>query len=383
MHAAIKASVSDGNTIAGKPGHTRVQLASGMDPARMSLSAEEAQVVSRARNAVALSELVANAGLPTSKAELVVGTLLRRRLLIESEEAAAPDLTPERRAEIVGIEARLERNYFELLGVPNGAPAEACKQAYYQLSMRLHPDRFYGQDLGPFRPRVDRIFRKLTEAQAVLTDRDKRQAYQNAHPELFRAPTATAVHDGVRAEDRARRIARHPYLAKAARLHELLSRARTSIDANQPAQALIDLEQLLKLDPQNPQAKQLLSEAAAKKDGIRGQQVYEEGLRLLSGGDTTGATHRFLEALEKAPSREVCTKGCQAAVECRDFKSAKTFAQKWVELEPRAAKAHLALAEILERLGMQKNAKREAEEALKLDPDNKPAKALVTKLRWA
>jgi curved DNA-binding protein CbpA len=294
------------------------------------------------------------------------------------------DLPVERKQELLTLERRLETaNCFELLGVPNGATPEACKAAYYELSMRLHPDRFFGKNLGSFRGRIDKVFRALTEAQQTLTDREKRAVYERAHPELFRVEAPVQAHDTVRADDRARRIARHPYLAKAARQHELLGRARKALDAGQVAPALLDLQQLLTIDPQNAEAKRLMQLAQQKKDAHRGQQAYEEGVKHASVGDFAAATRALLEAIERAPSLQVCLKGHEAASRDGDWKSAKLFAQKWVEYEPRSAKARLALAEVMERVGLLKNAKREAEEALRLDPDNKTAKALAAKLRWA
>ena len=376
--------MSDGKTIAGKPGHTEVTVPQGLDLAKLRLSLDEGMVVARAVKGVRLSELAKPLG---PRADEILGSLLARGLLLEKGGDAAlseqVDLPLERKKEILALEAKIDGpNPFELLGVTNGASVEACKNAYYDLSMRLHPDRYYGKELGSFRARIDKIFRKLTEAQVTLTDREKRAAFEKANPLLFRAAVAPTVHDDLRADDRARRIARHPYLAKHARQAELLGRARKEIDTH-PAQAMLDLEQLLKLEPNNNEAKRLLVEATAKKDKLRGAAAFDEGVKLASIGDMANAVLRLTEALEKSPNLNVAVKGFDASVREGDWKSARLFGQKWVEYEPRSSKAHLSLAEAMDRVGLAKNAKREAEEALKLDPDNKAAKALIAKLRWA
>ena len=377
--------MSDGKTIAGKPGHTEVTVPSGLDLAKLRLSLDEGMVVARAAKGSRLDELAKPLG---ARADEILGSLLAKGLLLEKGGDAAlseqVELTLERKKEILAIEAKLETtNPFELLGVGNGSSVEICKNAYYDLSMRLHPDRHYGKELGSFRARIDKIFRKLTEAQVTLTDREKRAAFEKANPVLFRAAVAPSVHDNLRADDRARRIARHPYLAKHARQAELLSRARKELDGSHPAQAILDLEQLLKLEPNNAEAKKLLVEATTKKDKLRGVAAFDEALKLASVGDMTNAVLRLTEALEKSPTLNVAVKGYEFSCREGDWKNARLFGQKWVEYEPRSSKAHLSLAEAMERVGLQKNAKREAEEALKLDPDNKAAKALVAKLRWA
>jgi tetratricopeptide (TPR) repeat protein len=381
--------VSDPKAIAGRPSQTLVELPGGVDLGALALSSEEGFVLSRVGKGLKLNELVAASGLSAEKAERVIERLLAKGALRERVSAAMAEeveLTPERKQEILALEVKLETaNFFELLGLPNGAPADACKSAYYALSMRLHPDRYFGKRLGSFLPRIEKIFRRLTEAQQVLTEPARRAAYQQAHPGLFlrEVEAPDAVHDHVRSEDRARRIARHPYMAKAARTQELVGRARKALQGGQAGAALLDLEQLLKLEPEHPEGKRLHATATLKHTEARGQVAYEEAVKLAASGDNTAALRGFGQALERAPTVEVCKRGMKVASELGDPRSAKGFAQKWTELEPRNAKARLALAEVLDQLGLLKNAKREAEEAVKLDPENKTAKALYAKLRWS
>lgn len=381
--------MTEHKAIAGRPSQTLVELPGGVDLAALRLTSEEGRLLARVGKGLRLNELVAASGLAADKAEQLISRLLAKGALRERGAAAADEeveLLPERKQEILALEAKLESaSFFALLGVPAGAPAEDCKRAYYALSMRLHPDRYFGKRLGTFLPRIEKIFRKLTEAQQVLTDPARRAAYQKAHPQLFPAAAAEpeAVHDHMRAEDRARRIARHPYLAKTARTQELLGRARKALQSNQPGAALLDLEQLLKLEPAHAEAKRLQAEATARHTGQRGQAAFDEAVKLAAAGDNAAALRGFGQALERAPTVEVCKRGMQVAHALADLKSAKTFAQKWTELEPRNAKARLAFAEVLEQLGMLKNAKREADEAARLEPENKTAKTLAAKLRWA
>ena len=38
------------------------------------------------------------------------------------------------------------------------------KRAYFAASKELHPDRFYGKDIGPYRDKLSDIFAQLTRA---------------------------------------------------------------------------------------------------------------------------------------------------------------------------------------------------------------------------
>jgi molecular chaperone DnaJ len=64
-----------------------------------------------------------------------------------------------------------KRDFYEVLGVEKGADAKAVKSAYRKLAMKYHPDRNSDD------PKADEKFREATEAYEVLSDAQKRQAY--------------------------------------------------------------------------------------------------------------------------------------------------------------------------------------------------------------
>ena len=60
-----------------------------------------------------------------------------------------------------------------LLGVPNGADKTVLKRAYFKLSKDVHPDRFYGKQLGSFAERLSVVFEAVSRAYARLTSSEK------------------------------------------------------------------------------------------------------------------------------------------------------------------------------------------------------------------
>ncbi len=68
--------------------------------------------------------------------------------------------------------------YYNLLGVSKNASLDEIKKAYRQLAMKWHPDR--NKDPG-----AEEHFKKINEAYAVLSNPDKRQAYDMYGPEGF------------------------------------------------------------------------------------------------------------------------------------------------------------------------------------------------------
>ena len=64
-----------------------------------------------------------------------------------------------------------KRDYYEVLGVNRDADEEAVKKAYRKLAMKWHPDR------NPDHPKAEEHFKEAKEAYEVLTDAQKRAAY--------------------------------------------------------------------------------------------------------------------------------------------------------------------------------------------------------------
>lgn len=65
-----------------------------------------------------------------------------------------------------------KRDYYEVLGVDRSADADALKKAYRALALKYHPDR------NPDDPAAEDKFKEASEAYAVLSDPDKRRAYE-------------------------------------------------------------------------------------------------------------------------------------------------------------------------------------------------------------
>jgi molecular chaperone DnaJ len=64
-----------------------------------------------------------------------------------------------------------KRDYYEILGVSRDADEDALKKAYRTIAMRDHPDR------NPDDPEAEDRFKAASEAYAILSDAEKRRAY--------------------------------------------------------------------------------------------------------------------------------------------------------------------------------------------------------------
>jgi hypothetical protein len=76
-----------------------------------------------------------------------------------------PGLDQETKTRILRLHRRLKTlKPHELLGLSPGADPAMVKRAYFAASKEVHPDRFYGKDIGPYRDKLSDIFAQLTRA---------------------------------------------------------------------------------------------------------------------------------------------------------------------------------------------------------------------------
>jgi tetratricopeptide (TPR) repeat protein len=111
--------------------------------------------------------------------------------------------------EIAGMRERIQtkaaalasQNYFEMLGLPLGASAEDVRKAFFRLAKEFHPDRSAKDGLQDLEETLEYIFSNLSEAQRALVDPDARVEYEAAMKE---GPRRTSLAPKPKDEDEVR-----------------------------------------------------------------------------------------------------------------------------------------------------------------------------------
>lgn len=313
-------------------------------------------------------------------------------------DAEKVDIPEDRQKEILALEAKLSANHFEVLGVPAGAAPEQVRDAFHALSRKFHPDRYHGRELGSFKGRIDAVFKRLVEANNVLTDPEKRQAYIDANPFVraaIRAATGTnpalkpapaaprSAEEEARDAERRARLARHPYLAKVSKVQENLNRAKQHMEKGEYSHAFTVLNIANQVDPQNTEVKALLADARRRAEHERSDADYKRGVQALEQGNDELALQAFKAAVNISASNHVAAFAAAQLLEKLggDPKEISGFAQKAVEAMPTKVEYRVLLGRMLDAGGMKALAKKHFEEALRLGPEHPDVKKHVKK-RW-
>ena len=86
-----------------------------------------------------------------------------------SDLVEGSDLSDETKRRIIRLHRRMRKLApHDLLGVAKDADGTAIKRAFGAASKELHPDRYFGKDLGRFREKLAKIFNRITEAMQEL-----------------------------------------------------------------------------------------------------------------------------------------------------------------------------------------------------------------------
>jgi tetratricopeptide (TPR) repeat protein len=95
-----------------------------------------------------------------------------------SELDESADISVETRARILHAYYALEgRNLYQTLGLTRDADRQEIRSAYFELSKLFHPDAYFGRALGGFKPKMEAVFKRLTECYEVLGKPKKRREY--------------------------------------------------------------------------------------------------------------------------------------------------------------------------------------------------------------
>ena len=185
----------------------------------------------------------------------------------------------------------LQRNYYEVLGLPPGASTDQIKKKYRELARKFHPDVVQDKALG------QRVFTQINQAYSVLGNPERRAQYNDslqhgaAHAASESASTAAASKAATSAPSAAAakpEAAPQPAPSRPAAnpqaFADMLGRAENAIMAGKPVEARAFCVRILEADPRQVRALEILGDA------------------LVQMGKPDEAADQYRKALQVSPS---------------------------------------------------------------------------------
>jgi curved DNA-binding protein CbpA len=287
--------------------------------------------------------------------------------------------------EILEFEASLpERNYFQILGVGRDGDARAIKKAYFALSKKFHPDRYFRREIGEFAARLQNVFKAIMEAYELLSDPTTRAEIEKGFAEAPPPAPEEAVPEVPRPQAKGYRVPsrmenlqrlRNRFRPPKKLVAERQIKARQFFEAAQSAtehqrwlEAAASARLAIAFDPWNPEYKTGFVEVQAHVNRERAVQLLEEA----RDSETRSEAMKLLEeAIHYRPLDPVANaRAADLALSMNDLDPALEYASAAVEIEPEVAANQVLLARVLRRTGDMKSAKLALKRASKLAPDD-------------
>ena len=207
----------------------------------------------------------------------------------------------------------LQRNYYEVLGIPSGATTDQIKKKYRELARQFHPDVAQDKTLA------QRTFTQINQAYSVLGDPERRAQYngtlsqdtsaapQSSVPTQSSPPAqsngaTSAVSNPAPAAPNPAPAAPSPSLSahRAQAATEMLSRAENAIMGGKPIEARALCMRVLETDPRHVRALEILGDALVQMG--RREEAAVQYRRALQVAPSTLIQAKLNRAAQSAPS---------------------------------------------------------------------------------
>ena len=307
----------------------------------------------------------------------------------------ALDIDEETQRAILGFEQNLDLDYFEILGVASNADTKEIKRAYFGLSKRFHPDRFFRRNLGTYGARLEKIFKCVSEAYELLHDPTSRKEVERTIAEARPVQPRSPANDSGSAEpprpmtpiERLRqrmpfRIPKKARKEKSAKGEELFKAAQLADRMGRLAEAASNMRLAVAFDPFNREYKRALGEIQAKAAMARIEELVGEPEGNWVDSDKAEAKRLVEGALlyrshdatanDLAARLYLCVGDCERAAE---------YAERALEVAPETGAYHRTMGKVHRKRGNKGHAISELERSIELDPGDVEARQILDALK--
>ena len=307
------------------------------------------------------------------------------------------DLDEKTQREMLEFELRLESNYFDLLGVNTTANSGEIKRAYFALSKRFHPDRYFRKNTGEYGERLHAIFKRVCEAYETLSDPARRQEIEErlvrevrsgsqsetltpdqsdfghrvplTPPERLRQLMPFRVPDAVRDQ-------------KSAKGDELFRSAQESLKLGRQSEAAANMRLAVAFDPFNREYKRALDEMQSDIALEKIHTLLEDAAGVASDSEKGEAQRLVEEVMLYRPNDDVVVGlAAKVCLYIENAERAEEYCTRAIEMAPEVGAHHVCMAGIHRLRGNKGHAVAALNRALELDSQDQEARTMLEMLK--
>jgi tetratricopeptide (TPR) repeat protein len=343
------------------------------------------------------------------------------------------DLTKERKIEILRVFNSINQlNPFQIFSVSTDISDKDIKRAYQKLTLRFHPDRYYGKSIGDFSSMINSIFKLISDSYELLSTQESRDNLLTIYGDSFEEtppqkpadtplePTREQSHE--RKDNRRSRIKKRlmkltretplivetveetskpinkETLDKRKKHHrkkflslgvkERIAKAKAHLVQGKKCQsenncsgAASHFNMALSLDPKNPEIIKLQRVTEIESNKKMSDQYINRAKMEEDLNNFEKAARLFALATEVTKDVNILISAARCFSKIEDHHKAKEFALRAVEQCGDSPKGELCLATIYFNAAMFNRAKTIIVKVLNENPDNKEAKSLEKQIQ--
>jgi len=396
--------------------NTILRVRPGVDLGNLNLSSQEGYMLSRIDGKMTVRDLYQISLLDKTATAAVLKNLIDQGVLAEvdppnivklpsdykchdygntifSLPAMQEDCEPEKawRKEVLFLHENMDKlSHFEFMGIEVASEEAEIKKAFVRLSKILHPDSYYGRNMGTFKKKLSELYNHLSEAYRLLLDPNTRIEYKRKLSIVRGEPDWAGEEETP--EERARknrqvakekRLKNNPMMSRVSKAGEFYQAGLSDLEKQKWISAANNFKMALTYDPLNELYKLQLEKVADAANRVAAERHFQRGQTLEAYGQDG-----YMEAYEKAAqtyptSVEFNLKICGLYSDQGDWDKAEHYAARAVTSNPKNLDARMTYGKILVKHKNKEKALQQFEAVLKLDPNNEQAKAnLKEAKRW-
>jgi tetratricopeptide (TPR) repeat protein len=168
--------------------------------------------------------------------------------------------------------------------------------------------------------------------------------------------------------------------SRAKKARQFFAQGKAQLDRGQYLAATASLRLARTYSPEEKEYAEAYELASAKARELTAENHFKRGMMEESVGRFEAAAASFLEAAEQLPKPLYLVKAAEAMLWTHagdDLIKAKEYVTRAVQADPNSVDIRITAARVYRAAGMKRNARRELQQALKIEPNNPEAKELL------